>query len=110
MKECKIKASVFEDIEIEGVRFAVTAPELVAFDGTDDLAAVSCRSVTCYDELYIVAVADDGKDIPVPARLLDSPIVNGGKPWIVAIVESMCEYAAMHGLWEKADECARSGS
>lgn len=103
MKTCKIDSSVFEDIVIEGVRFSVEEPKIIAFNGTDDLACVDIDS-WFLGQLKIVWVNDDYTDIPIPARLLDSPIVNGGKPWIVAIVEYACQYAAEHGIWEDDHE------
>ena len=103
MKECKIMASVFDDIQVEGVRFAVTGPEWITFAAYDDFWVVDVRDI---DQLTIVAVGEHAEDIPVPARLLDSPIVNGGKPWVVAIVEELCQYAVQHGTWEQDDGAA----
>jgi len=100
MKTCKIKSSVFDDVQVEGVRFAVAAPEWIDFTASDDFLSVDIREI---ENLTIVAVGEKGEDVPVPSRILDSPIVNGGKPWIVAIVEELCQYAVVHGCWEADD-------
>lgn len=105
MKTCKLDHDLFEDITIEGVRFAIVEPKLVLFNASDDLMCVEVDS-WFIERLDIVAIGDDGEDIKVPKRLLDSPIVNGGKPWIVAIIEAACELAAKRGTWETYDDSA----
>lgn len=105
MKTCKLDHDIFEDITIEGVRFAIVEPEIILFNASDDLMCVEVDS-WFVEQLTIVSVGPDLNDIPIPQRMLDSPIVNGGKPWIVAIIEAACELAAKRGTWETYDDSA----
>lgn len=100
MKSCTIPAGEFEELIIEGVRFAINAPDKIEFNASDDFSRVEIDSWQI-EQLEIVCVDAEGTDIAVPKRLFDSPIVNGGKPWVVAILEAACELAEEKGMWDE---------
>jgi hypothetical protein len=107
MKTCKMSAGFFADIVIEGIRFAIVEPELILFNASDKLDCVEIDS-WFMDQLLIMAKDPDmTAALNLPARMLDSPIVDGGKIWLNTIIEAACEIAVTRGTWHYDDESER---